>query len=289
MKIIFFGTSEFAVPSLNALHKAGFDVTVVTMPDQPVGRKKIITPPPVKITAEQLGLKVLQPTTLKDLPAQAGDSFFEEFKSLAPDLCVVVAYGNIIPERYLTVPKYFLNIHPSLLPKYRGSTPIQTAILNGDTETGVTLMQVDKEVDHGAVISQITYHVEQNKAYQEIHDDLAEEGAKLLVEAIPKLINGEIKPQEQDHTQATFTKIFERADARINWSHSAEEIYNQIRALNPEPGTWTTWNDKIINIKKAERIDGKLTLSIIQLEGKKETSLSEFLHGHPDFDVSQLK
>ena len=281
MKIVFLGTSEFAVPALQALYKAGFDVTVITMPDQPSGRKKVITSPVIKLVAEQLGLKVLQPSTLKD------DAFFEEFKSLAPDICVVAAYGKIIPERYLSVPKFFLNIHPSLLPKYRGPTPVQSAILNGETATGVTIMQVDKDVDHGAIFSQKEFQIGQNETYPLLHDRLAEEGADMLVDVIQKIDS--IAPQEQDHSQATFTKIYTREDGRIDWSHSAEEIYNQIRALNPEPGTWTMWNDKIINIKKAERIEGKLTLSIIQLEGKKETTLADFLNGHPDFNVSQLK
>ncbi len=281
MKIIFFGTSEFAVPTLNALKEAGFDLTVVTMPDQPSGRKKIITSPVIKAVADKLELKTFQPVTLKD------DTFFEEFIALAPDICVVAAYGKIIPEKYLEVPKYFLNIHPSLLPKYRGPTPVQTAILNGDEITGVSIMQVDKEVDHGPILKQSETPVEPNENYQLLHDRLAEEGAQLLVDAIKNIET--IKSQPQDDSQATFTKIFERADGRIDWSRSAQEIYNQIRALNPEPGTWTTWNDKIINIKKAERIDGKLTLSIVQLEGKKETSLAEFLHGHPDFKVSDLK
>lgn len=292
MKIVFFGTSEFAVPALEALHKANFDLTVITRPDKPVGRKNVLTSPPIKVVAEKLGLKVLQPTKLKD------DSFFEEFSALAPDICIVAAYGKIIPERYLAVPKYFLNIHPSLLPKYRGPTPIQTAILNSDAVTGVTIMQVDREMDHGDIVSSIKYRVLSDKYYKEIYDDLAELGAQLLIETIPKLISGKIKPQAQDHSQATFTKIYERADARIDWSRTPEEIYNQIRALNPEPGTWTTWHDRILNIRSAELANEtqtdagkklKIIIKTLQLEGKKETSLSEFLHGHSDFDVSQLK
>jgi len=301
MKIIFFGTSEFAVPALKALHEAGFEISaVITMPDQPVGRKKILTPPPIKVTAEKLGLKVLQPEKLRD------DMFFEEFLALGepasggqfqpPDFCVVAAYGKIIAERYINTPKYgFLNIHPSLLPKYRGPTPIQTAILNNESETGVTIMQIDKDVDHGDIISSIKYQVLSDKYYKEIHDELAKLGAKLLIETIPKYLNGEIKPKEQDHSQATFTKIFEREDARIDWSRSSQEIYNQIRALNPEPGTWTMWRDKVMNIKAAsftkvtEGHNEQLKLLIVQLEGKNETSFTDFMSGHPDFDISQLK
>ena len=287
MKIVFFGTSEFAVPALQALHKAGFDITVVTTPDRPSGKKQIITSSIIKIVAEKLGLKVLQPETLKDLSAQAGDAFFEEFKSLAPDICVVAAYGKIIPERYLAIPKHFLNIHPSLLPKYRGPTPVQSALFNGETTTGVTIMQVDKEMDHGPIYAQKEFAIGQDETYPLLHDRLAEEGADMLVDVVNRIDT--ITPTEQDHARATFCRIYKREDGRIDWSRSAEEIYNQIRALNPEPGTWTTWNNKIINIKKAERVEGKLTLSVIQLEGKKETTLREFLNGHKDFDVSQLK
>ena len=283
MKIAFFGTSEFAVPALKALHEAGFEIlAVITTPDKPVGRKKVLTPSPIKTTAEKLGLKILQPLKLKD------DTFFEEFSALQPDFCVIAAYGKIIAERYITTPKYgFLNIHPSLLPKYRGPTPIQTAILNGDNETGVTIIQIDKDVDHGGILASTKYQISNSGYYQQVHDELAEIGAKLLVETIKNIRT--IKPREQDHVQATFTKMFEREDARIDWSRPTQEIYNQIRALNPEPGTWTTWNGKILNIKKAVLVDGKLSLITIQLEGKKETSMTDFLSGHPDFDISQLK
>lgn len=299
------------MPALEALHEAGFEISaVITMLDQPVGRKKILAPPPVKIAAEKLGLKILQPERLKD------DTFFEEFSALQPDFCVIAAYGKIIAERYITTPKYgFLNIHPSLLPKYRGPTPIQTAILNGDNETGVTIIQIDKDMDHGPLLASQEFSISnfQFSNAKELENKLAELGAKLLVETIPKLINGEIKPKEQDHSQATFTKIFKREDARIDWSRPPREIYNKICALNPEPSTWTTWHqpgsassdstksgeatfgtstirgDKILNIKKATFVDNKLSLITIQLEGKKETSMADFLSGHPDFDISQLK
>lgn len=282
MKIIFFGTSEFAVPALETLYEAGFDLTVITMPDQPVGRKKILTPPPIKIAADKFGLKVLQPSRLKD------DVFFEEYKSLQPDFCVIAAYGKIIAERYISAPKYgFINIHPSLLPKYRGPTPMQTAILNGDSETAVTIIQIDKDMDHGPIFVQKKYAIGPNETLPELHDRLAKEGATLLIDVIKNFST--IKLLEQNHNQATFTKIFDRADGKIDWSRPTQEIYNQIRALNPEPGTWTTWNNKILNIKKATLVDGKLSLITIQLEGKKETSFADFLSGHTDFNIYQLK
>ena len=217
-KIIFFGTPDFAMPVLEALIKNGYNVSH------------------------------LKTKSLKD------DSVFEEFKSLNPDLCVVAAYGKIIPKRYLEIPKYgFINVHPSLLPKYRGPSPVQTAIMNGDAETGASIMLVDEEVDHGPVLTKATYRIPDTKYHIEIAEDIFGLGAKLLVETLPKYTNGEIKPEPQDHSQATSTKMFSRIDGRINWNEPAEKIYNQIRALNPEPGTWTTWNGKVINIPTSSR------------------------------------
>ncbi len=302
MRIVFFGTSEFAVPALEALHGAGFDLTVITMPDKPFGRKKIVTPPPVKVAAEKLGLKLIQPQSLK----------IENFKLEIdkPDFCVVAAYGKIIPQWLIDLPnKGFLNIHPSLLPKYRGPTPIQAALLNGDSETAVTIMQIDKDMDHGPILLQKKFIIEPDETFPQLHDRLAVEGAKLLLEVIRNF--NTYPMQEQDHSQATFVTIPTREEAQINWNRPAKEIHNQIRALNPEPGTWAHWGDKVLNIKSARlsqstsnapgmicKEDGKiitgtsthgLELLTIQLEGKKETSALEFSQGHPDFIDSQLK
>jgi len=285
MKITFFGTSAFAIPALKALHGAGFDLTVVTMPDQPMGRKKVITAPPIKITAQELGLTVLQPESLKK-----DVEFFDQFVAINADLAVVASYGNIIPQQYLdSIPKGFLNIHPSLLPKYRGPTPIQTAILNGDPTSGVTIIQLDAGMDSGPIVSVQEIKMIGHEYYQEAHDKLAELGANLLIETIPKYMSGEISPQKQKEKNIIITKKYIREDGRLDWDKPQIEIYNKIRALNPEPGAWTMWQDKILNIKKADLVDNKLKLDTIQLESKKETSLSEFLHGHPDFDISQLK
>ena len=267
LKIIFFGTPDFAMPVLEALVKNGYNVSHF--------RSKF----------------------LKD------EAIFDEFKKLNPDLCVVAAYGKIIPKRYLEVPKYgFVNVHPSLLPKYRGPSPVQTAILNGDAETGTSIMVVDEKVDHGPILAQKTYNLPIRQAQGpefiegqpttynlQASEELFELGAKLLIETLPKYVSGEIKPEPQDHGQATFTRMFTREDGRINWSNPPEEIYNRIRAFNPEPGTWTTWKGKTINIKRAEFVGGKLQIQTIQIEGKKEMPFKEFLNGYPDFDISQLK
>ena len=280
-KIIFFGTPDFAMPVLEALTKNGYNVSH------------------------------FQPKSLRD------DKIFKEFKNLKPNICIVAAYGKIIPSKYLEIPKYgFLNIHPSLLPKYRGPSPIQTAIFNGDKETGVSIMLVDEKIDHGPILASEKLKIQNEKYYKELEKKLSELGAKLLIKTLPKYISGEIKPREQDHVQATFTKLLTREDGRLNWNQSNEQIYNQIRALNPEPGTWTTWKGKVINIsnlttpgvvnqqviniidsmsKKPGAVikinddiaigtgTGYLFIKSIQLEGRKEMNIKSFINGHPNF------
>ena len=199
--IVFFGTPEFAVPSLEALNGAGFSIAaVVTTPDKPTGRKQVPTPSPVKRAARNHGISVLEPVSLKD------KEFFKAFCNLSPVVCIVVAYGEIIPETYLAVPKFgFINVHPSLLPKYRGPSPIQSAILNGETETGVSIMLLDKEVDHGPVLAAISHKLSATSYSPEISKDLAELGARLLARTVPCYIAGELVATEQDHTWVTST------------------------------------------------------------------------------------
>lgn len=308
--LVFFGTSGFAVLTLKALIEAGYNIAaVITQPDKPAGRKQKLSPAPIKIFAEQHDLKILQPKTLRD------DDIFETFKNLNPDICIIAAYGKIVPSRYLEIPKYgFLNIHPSLLPKYRGPSPIQTAILNGENETGVTVMIIDEEVDHGPILMQKAYNLPPSTYYPQAEKELAEMGARLLIKTLTKYLKGEIKSKPQDHSQAIFTKILSRQDGRINWNESAKKIYNQVRALNPEPGTWTTWNSRVINIptlrvgypqtreisktpgliaKTDKNIvvtakDSCLELNLIQLEGGKKMTIEEFINGHRDFVGSIL-
>lgn len=318
IKIIFFGTPEFSVPAFRFLIEKKYNIiAVVTAPDKPAGRKKILTPPPVKTFAQQNNIPVFQPASLKK-----DAEFFQKFKELKPDLCVIVAYGKIIPKDYLDIPEYdFVNIHPSLLPKYRGPSPIQSAILNGDKKTGVTIMLADEEVDHGPTISQLKIQISKVKIFEKISQELAELGAKLLIQTLPDYISEKIKPQPQNHEEATFTKMFSREDGKINWNQPAEKIFNRIRALNPEPGTWTIWHGKILNIHEAEILDdiitckgspckdilptGKvvsvdnriavatskcyLVIKSLQLEGGKMTDAASFLNGHPDFSESRLE
>jgi len=272
----------------------------------------MLVSPPIKILAQQNNTPVFQPSSLKK-----DTEFLQKFKELKPDLCVIVAYGKIIPKDYLNLPKYgFVNIHPSLLPKYRGPSPIQSAILNGETETGVSIMLADEEVDHGPILNSNKQQATSNKSYKEIAKELAELGAKLLIETLPGYIGGAIKPKPQNHSEATFTKMFSREDGKISWPQTAEQIYNQIRALNPEPGTWTTWNGRILNIIETELarkgnqctddlppgkikiVDNQiavktskcyLVIKSLQLEGGKEMDAKSFLRGHSDFASSQLE
>jgi methionyl-tRNA formyltransferase len=297
LKIIFFGTPDFAVPALKLLIENGYNISAVFTGQGPVD-----------ILARESKIKVFQPSSLKK-----DEVVFEEFKNLKPDICIIAAYGKILPQKFLDVPHYgFLNIHPSLLPKYRGPSPIQTAILNGDKETGIAIMVVDAEVDHGPILKSVKYKVSSVKNFTEITQELSELGAKLLIETLPKYLSGKIKPEEQDHDQATFTKMFKRENGRINWSESGDKIYNQIRALNPEPGTWTTWKGKVINIFNVTtlnvvspqmagtvvKMDGNIAVAAkkcylipksIQLEGGKEMDAKSFINGHPDFLNSILK
>lgn len=305
LKMVFFGTSDFAIPTLSTLIENSTESPVViTQPDKPTGRKGIMSPSPVKTYALKNKLKVLQPETLKN------EEFFEIFKDLKPDICILVSYGKIIPEKYLSIPKYgFINVHPSLLPKYRGPSPIQTAILNGDEESGVTIMLMDKEVDHGPILSTSNYRLSITKNFKEAESELAELGAELLNKILPEYISGKLKPREQDHSKATFSKILTREDGKINWNLAAKEITNQIRALNPEPGTWTKWDNKILNIISADssdlevsssstkigdviKIDGQIGITTgkyiliikeVQLAGSKKMNVKDFINGHRDF------
>jgi len=339
-KIIFIGTPNFGAIILKRLIKNYRPVLVVTEPDKPAGRHQVLTPPPVKLLAEKYKIPFLQEEKILNLKSQ--------ILNLKPDLIVVAAYGQILPEEILKIPKYgCLNIHPSLLPKYRGPSPIQSVILNGEKETGITIILMDEKMDAGPMIakSKISMradgspiHIGKNPrrssslplgtlrgrqkskiTYLELHNQLAELGADLLIEKIPKWIEGKIKPEKQNEAKATYTKIIKKEDGKIDWQKSAEEIERQIRAFYPWPGTFTFFkkNDKkILRIKilKAEVIyssekqnklpSGKvflleeklcvkckkdlLEIKELQMEGKKSMAPAEFLKGNSDIINSIL-
>jgi len=285
MKVIFFGTSEFAIPSLEALIEANSGlIAVITAPDRLAGRgkKQILSPVKTWLKESAPKIKILEPEKIND-------DFISEISKLAPDLGIVASYGKILPQKLIDMfPKGILNVHPSLLSKYRGASPIQTTILNGDTKTGVSIMLVDSKMDHGPILARkeldIASPPEVEWDYEFLHDTLAKFGAKLLIETLPKWINGEITPEVQNESMATYTKMLKKEDGLIDWSKPAEYIERMIRAYNPWPGTFTKMkNGKILKIKKAEISNGKLKILIVQPEGKKEMPYEAFLRGNPDF------
>ena len=210
---------------------------------------------------------------------------FKKTEGLNPDLVIVASYGKIIPKKILQIPKYgCLNIHPSLLPKYRGPSPIQTTILNGDKETGITIILMDEKIDHGKIISSSSFLISKKCTYPELCQKLASLGVKLLVETIPKWINNEIEPKSQDESKAIYTKILKREDGKIDWSKPAQETEKQIRAFNPWPGTFTfiKHKNKTLRVKilEANVKNNKLIIKKLQPEGKKSMTFEEFKRGY---------
>ena len=285
MKYIFFGTPEFAAIVLEKLIVGGFIPTaVVCNPDRPVGRKKIITAPAVKQLIREKrreeSVQIFQPEDLSSLASR--------LSPLHPDLFIVASYAKIIPSDILNIPRLgAIGVHPSLLPKYRGASPIQSAILNGENESGVTLYRMDEKMDHGPILASAKRKEERGKSnYAELQKELAALGGDLLVETLPKFIAGKITPREQDHTQATFTKKFTTEDGFVA-EHDllcalrgegtfATAIERKIRALNPEPGAWTRVREergkrkeeKRVKLLRAHIVDGALVLDEVQIEGK---------------------
>ncbi len=311
MKYIFFGTPEFAAIVLEKLINTGYiPETVICNPDEPVGRKQILTSPPVKrlIVNGKWPIEIFQPATKAELLAIS-----HKLLAIKPDLAIIAAYGKIIPKTILDIPKYgTINTHASLLPAYRGASPIQHVILNGDKETGVTIMKIDEEMDHGPIISNVKIQISNDDTFESLSQKLAISGAKLLIKIIPDYIYGKIKPIEQDHSKATYTKIIKKEDGKIDWSKSAGEIERMMRAFYPWPTTWAIWNNKILKIIEADIAggnnheigkiflinkkelavkcgDGNLIIKKLQLEGGKILSAKEFLNGHKDFTGSILK
>lgn len=237
MRIVFFGTPTFAVPSLRALVAEGADVVaVVTQPDRPHGRSRsVLVPPPVKDTALELGLAVQQPERPR------GDLFVASLRRLAPDLGVVVAYGHILRPEVLAVPhRGMINVHASLLPRYRGAAPIQAALLSGDETTGVSIMQMDAGMDTGPVLHQLTTPIGARDTAGTLTDRLASLGAQALVETLVRLQRGELTPVAQDEARATYAPKIDRDTARIRWEEGADASIRRIRAFDPVPGAWTT-------------------------------------------------
>jgi len=278
LKIAFFGNSEFSLIVLEELKKLGvMPDLVVTTPDKAQGRKMILTPSVTKVWAENNSVEYVEPVKLKDL------DFIKKISEY--NLFIVASYGKIIPQVLIDIPKYkILNIHPSLLPKYRGPSPLQEQILNDEKEIGVSIMIIDAEVDHGAVLAQKKVEVESWPAgFNKLQEILAKEGAKLLAQTLPDWISGKIKAKEQDHNQATFTKKVEKTEGLINLSDDSYKNYLKILAYEDWPGTYFEVNkngQKIkVLIKKAKLSGDKLEILEVIPEGKKKMDYKSFLNG----------
>ncbi len=247
MRLIYLGSPAFAVPPLEMLVAAGFvPVGVITQPDRPAGRKRVLTPPPVKEAALRLGVPVLQPETLRD-PATVG-----QIAALQPDVGVVVAYGEILRKAVLDIPPLgYLNIHPSLLPRHRGPAPVNGAILAGDTDTGVTIMQLDRGMDSGPILAQAAVPLPHDARAGALTETLIQQGARMLIDMLPRYAAGQVELYAQDHSQATFTGLLKKEDGRIDWSRPASEIERQIRAYDPWPGSFTTWQGHHLKVLEA--------------------------------------
>ncbi|MEK7548909.1 MAG: methionyl-tRNA formyltransferase [Patescibacteria group bacterium] len=286
MKFIFFGSPEFAAIILEKLIKASLlPQAVACNPDKPVGRKKIITPPPTKLVIRnqkiENGIEILQPEKLDN-------HLITQLLNHKPDFFIVAAYSKIIPKEILEIPHFgTIGIHPSLLPKHRGPTPIQTAILNGDKETGTTLFLMDEKIDHGLILATSHLPITTNDNYETLMRKLAELSANLLIETLSNIKEKIKNAKPQNESEATYTKKFKTEDAFINpedlektqkgEGKTAAEIDRKIRALNPEPGTFTVIKGKRIKLLEAKIKDNKLKLVKIQKEGKKPQIINNFI------------
>ena len=244
MRIILCGTPEFAVPTLkHLLDQPDFEIAaVITQPDRPRGRGMEVSPSPVKQVAVGAGLQILQPEKIRALEVQ------ETLRSLQPDAIVIIAYGQIIPARLLSIPKHgWINLHGSLLPKYRGAAPIQWAIANGETSTGLTTMRIDAGMDTGDMLLQAELPISADETTPQLAARMAEAGAPLMVETLRGIASGTISPHPQNHDLATYAPLLKREDGRIDWSRPAQEIYNRMRAFTPWPGSFTTFRGQTVH------------------------------------------
>jgi len=252
MKVLFWGTPDFAVKSLKALIESNHEVVrVITQPDKPRGRGQKIQPTPVKEKALKHNIPVFQPEKIKN-----NQEILETIKKLNPDISVVVAYGKILPEEIINIPKYkTINVHASLLPEYRGAAPIQRAIMEGKDETGVCIMEIIKELDAGDVYACREVEITEDDDIISLHDKLAEEGARLLIEVLDKIEKEEIDKKPQNHEKATYAKPIEKPEGKIDFSRSAKEIFNQIRALKVWPKAYAKFRDEEVKILDAKIVE----------------------------------
>ena len=310
LRVVFMGTPAFAVPALRALVERGHVVAgVFTQPDRRAGRGRKLSASPIKIFSEERGLPVFQPRSLR----QDAESARSELAELAPDAVIVAAYGLFLPEEVLRLPRLgCLNIHPSLLPRHRGPSPVTTAILDGDEATGVTIMLLDEGMDTGPILAQQETRIAADETAEELTGRLFELGSELLVDTLDRWDRGQIVPTPQNDEDASVTRRLEREDGRIDWSQSADSLARRVRAFTPWPGAFTTWRGRTLKVLSARSLDvsldgtpgtvvrledstiavltgsGALAVHNLQIEGRLAMSPADFVRGYGDFIGSIL-
>lgn len=295
-RLVFMGSPEFSLPTLQALHDNFSVVGVVTQPDRPAGRGRDLKPPPVKTLAAELDLPVIQPKHLRDSEA------IQQLQAWNPDIIIVTAYGQILRPAVLDLPPHgCINVHASLLPRWRGASPIQAAILHGDQQTGITIMKMDPGMDTGPILSQQSLRIDSDDTAGTLSPRLSQLGSELLLETLPRYLSGELIPQPQDNTLATSAPLLKKSDGQLDFTRSALELERQVRAYNPWPGAFTTWRDKPLklhrvrvastpsknpgklliheNLPAISTSDGLLLLEEVQPAGKKPIPGGTFLNG----------
>lgn len=293
IKIVFMGSPDFALPSLQALAKHFDVVGVVTQPDKPAGRGRELKSPPVKMLAQELNIPILQPEKLRDT---------HQLQIWNPDLIVVAAFGQILKKNILDFPKYScLNVHASLLPRWRGAAPVHAAILAGDDETGITIMKMDIGLDTGDMLTKKSIRLLPDDTAGSVFQTLSTLGAELLIETIPDYINGKIIPESQNNEQATYAPMLKKEDGKLNFNQSVDEIERRVRAMNPWPGAWFEWDRNLLKVMRVSIseekslgigsrftvegrgavmcADGAIVLEEVQPAGKKVMSGKSFLLG----------
>lgn len=309
--MIFMGSPRFAVPTLEALLAAGHEVAlVVSQPDQPAGRGQRLTPPPVAQVARQHGLALLQPATLRDPAVQAA------LATAQPDAIVVAAYGRLLPRAVLDLPPLgCLNVHPSLLPRWRGPAPIQAALLAGDTVTGTSIILLEERMDAGPILAQAKLSIGPDDDAVSLEAALAQQGAALLVETLPRWAAGQLVPRPQDEARATYTRLLTKADGLLDWTRPARELANQVRACAGWPGAYTFWRGQPLKVLRAAPLgqrpavapgtvwelrdapergvavaagEGSLLLREVALAGRRPMPATAFVQGYRDFVGARL-
>lgn len=307
-RVVFMGTPEFAVPTLQTLISSQRVVGVVTQPDRPSGRGRRLQPPAVKKVAQAANIPVYQPESLRS------DESTRQLRQWQPDIIVVAAFGQLLRRQVLDLPpKGCLNIHASLLPRWRGASPIQHAILAGDSETGVTLMQMDEGMDTGPIYAQLTVPIFDEDTAASLHDRLAQAGAELTAARLDDILSQRLPPVPQNDEEATYAPMIKKSDGEIDWRQSAEDLDRHIRAMTPWPGAFTNWSGNLLRILSADPLaeeqvaegppgsvhrysgyivvvagSGGLRLTGVQLSGKQPLTIDDFVNGQPEFIGSQL-